>query len=57
MEKPCFKKLGSDPPVCGIHEVPLRETSSSQELSTMGLRDFAFYKCPVSGQAIDDPTR
>jgi len=57
MDKPCFKKEGTNPPVCGVHNVMLRETSTSREVGTMGLRDFPFYRCPVSGQAIGDSTR
>jgi hypothetical protein len=53
MEKPCFKKEGSNPPVCGVHDVPLGESHSSEELSATGLGEFTFWRCPVTGQVID----
>jgi hypothetical protein len=57
MDEPCFKKDGSNPPVYGVHDVPLRKTSTSKEAGTMGLREFTFHKCPVSDHAVDDSTR
>ena len=54
MVEPCFKKKDSEPPVCGVHNVPLVQHQSSKysELSMLG--DFAFLVCPVSGLVVRD---
>jgi len=54
MARPCFKKKGSDPPVCGVHNVPLilRQSLEDSVLSKLG--DFAFFVCPVSGYVVRD---
>jgi hypothetical protein len=53
MAEQCFKKQGSDPPVCGIHNVMLMETQNSERLTALGLT-VTFYVCPASGQSIRD---
>jgi hypothetical protein len=52
-----FKKKGSNPPVCSVHDVPLVEHRSSDDSATSGLGDFVFFVCPVSGQVIDDAAK
>ena len=54
MVKPCFKTKGSNPPVCGIHRVPLARRQSSEIPSLSKFADFAFYVCPVSGYVVRD---
>ncbi len=50
----CFKKIGSIPPVCGLHKVPLVQHQSSEVMATSGLRAFTFFVCPVSGAVLND---
>jgi hypothetical protein len=52
MAEPCFIKKDSNPPVCGVHNVPLVEHRSSEELGTAGLGAFTFFVCPVSGAVV-----
>jgi len=54
MAEPCFKKKDSNPPVCGVHNVPLEEHQSSEALITSKLGDFTFLVCPVSGAVVND---
>jgi hypothetical protein len=49
MVGPCFRIKESNPPVCGVHNVPLVRHQSSEELAHSMLRDFAFFVCPESG--------
>jgi len=53
MAEQCFKKQGSDPPVCGVHDVMLMETRSPEKFTALGLAA-TFYVCPASGQTIRD---
>ena len=54
MVKPCFIKKDSNPPVCGVHNVPLKPRESSREVATSRFGDFAFFACPVTGQVVND---
>jgi hypothetical protein len=49
----CFKKTDSNPPVCGVHSVPLVQRKSSEHSASATFGDFAFLACPVSGQVVD----
>jgi hypothetical protein len=53
----CFAKTGSNPPVCGVHNVPLRVAHSSEILGTIGPQDFNFYVCPVTGYVTNEALR
>jgi hypothetical protein len=53
MAEQCFKRQGSEPPACGVHNVMLMETQNSEKLTTLGLA-VTFYVCPASGQTIRD---
>jgi hypothetical protein len=53
MAEQCFKKQGSDPPICGVHNVMLMETQGPEKLTALGLT-VTFYICPASGQTIRD---
>jgi hypothetical protein len=53
MAEPCFTKKGSNPPACGVHNVPLRQLKTSQDIRLLG--EFSFLMCPVSGQVVNDP--
>ena len=54
MAEQCFIEKDSNPPVCGVHEVRLKEHQSSEDLSTLNFGEFTFLMCPTSGQVIDD---
>jgi hypothetical protein len=54
MENHCFKKKGSNPPVCGVHNVPLVPKQLPNELIASGYKAFTFLVCPVSGEVLDD---
>ena len=53
MTSRCFRKKGSDPPVCGVHGVPLVQRQSSEYSVSSRVGDFVFLVCPVSGQVVD----
>jgi hypothetical protein len=54
MEHPCFHKKDSDPPACGVHNVPLERHHSSEPLATSGIgSSFDFFVCPVSGIVVN----
>jgi hypothetical protein len=54
MEPPCFKKKDSDPPACGLHNVPLVKKQLPAGTLAPGYESFAFLACPVSSQVIND---
>jgi hypothetical protein len=54
MAEPCFKKKDSNPPVCGVHNVPLIQRQSSEDFVLSKLGDFAFFVCPASGYVVRD---
>jgi hypothetical protein len=47
---------GSNPPVCGVHNVKLIERQTSGEGITTGVGNFKFLVCPVSGKVLNDET-
>jgi len=49
MVQQCFSKPGSNPPTCGIHNMPLQPTNTSDPDPNV-----KFYVCPASGQTIKD---
>ena len=42
MTAPCLRKQYSNPPVCGIHNVPLVQTQLPNELIASGYKAFTF---------------
>jgi hypothetical protein len=56
MAEPCFIKKGSNPRVCGIHNVRLIEHQSPDDLATSRYGDFTYLVCPKSGQVLNDET-
>ena len=50
----CFMKKDSDPPLCGVHNVPLIRHWSSDHLETFRLGDFEFFVCPASGYIVKE---
>jgi hypothetical protein len=54
MASHCFKKISSNPPVCGVHNVPLVPKKLPDELIASGYKAFAFLVCPVSGEVLND---
>jgi hypothetical protein len=58
MADPCFTKKDSNPPACGVHNVPLVPRQTSDHSDTSGLGTFTYLVCPVSGAVVrDTPTR
>jgi hypothetical protein len=56
MAEQCFIKIGSKPPVCGVHNVGLLKRQSSEDSIASKFGDFSFLVCPVSGQILNDAT-
>ena len=54
MGEPCFKKKDSNPPACGVHNVPLVQTQLPREMIASGYKEFTFLVCPVSGTVLSD---
>jgi hypothetical protein len=54
MVEPCFKKEDSDPPACGVRNVPLIRHQSYENSALSKFGDFAFFVCPVSGHVVRD---
>jgi len=54
MSTQCFTKMGSDPPVCIVHNVRLAEHQTSRESIVGGVGNFTFLLCPVSGQEVEE---
>ena len=53
MPTQCFTKMGgSNPPVCGVHNVSLEHKQLPNELIASGIEGFTFLVCPVSGQSV-----
>jgi hypothetical protein len=57
MEQPCFQKKDSNPPVCGVHNVPLISKLVPNDLIAAGRKRITFLSCPVSGKALNDRTQ
>ncbi len=56
MAQRCFIKKGSDPPVCGVHEVALVQDNVPIDPFAHQLGLIACLRCPVSGTVpIDEP--
>ena len=55
MTKRCSTKVGSEPPVCSVHNVKLEAHKTSDATITANVGKFTFHVCPVSGQVVRDP--
>ncbi len=55
MADPCFRKKGSNPPVCGVHQVPLVPVTVAIDHNAPHLGQVPCYMCPVSRQVVPDP--
>ena len=53
----CYVKDGSNPPACGVHNVPFKLAHASEELGMLGHEEFDFLKYTGSGQLVDDVPR
>lgn len=51
----CFVKENSIPPLCGVHNVPLKLHQSSEDSRIEYFGNFTFYMCPVSHDIVSDP--
>jgi hypothetical protein len=54
MTNPRFRKKGSDPPVCDVHNVPLERKELPAEMVAAGYKGFTFLVCAVSGTVLND---
>ncbi|HUD56928.1 MAG TPA: hypothetical protein VMR02_16975 [Terracidiphilus sp.] len=54
MNKRCFRKKGSNPPICGVHNVPLAQKHIPDDMVAAGYKAFTFLVCPASGEVIND---
>jgi len=54
MVRLCFVKKDTNPPICCVHNVPLVQRHSSDNLPTSGFGSFTFFVCPVSGEVVRD---
>jgi hypothetical protein len=54
MAEKCFRKKDSEPPVCGVHNVPLLQKQLPPEMIGAGYKGFNFLVCPVSGVVLND---
>jgi hypothetical protein len=54
MAEQCIMRQGSDPPVCGVHNVQLVQRRTSHGSVDAGVGDFAFLVCPTSGEILND---
>lgn len=48
MAEHCYKKKVTYPPVCGVHNVPLKQSRVSIDGNAPGLGQINCLKCPVS---------
>jgi hypothetical protein len=53
MEEPCFIKMGSNPPVCNLHNVLLEESTVPIDPNAPHLGRISCLRCPVT-RAIAD---
>jgi hypothetical protein len=50
----CFRKKGSNPPMCGLHNVPHIRKQLPDEMIAAGYKAFTFLACPVSGEVLSE---
>ena len=46
--------MGLNPPICGVHNVPLVRKQIPDELIASGYKGFTFLVCPVSGAVLNE---
>jgi hypothetical protein len=54
MVRICFKTENSDPPVCGVHHVPLIRKNVPIDPYAPHLGHITGLICPVTGQVVQD---
>jgi hypothetical protein len=54
MTKPCFRKVGSNPPICGVHNVQLVRKELPDEMVAAGYKGFTFLVSPVGGIVLNE---
>jgi hypothetical protein len=52
MAEPCYMIKDTNPPLCGVHNVPLVQRPNSDDLPTSGFGNFTFLMCPVSDHVV-----
>jgi hypothetical protein len=53
MEKSCFHRKGSDPPVCGVHNVTLFKTTLRVDPNDPNSALVPFFICPIGRGVVD----
>jgi hypothetical protein len=48
MTEQCFKRKDSDPPVCGVHNVPLAPWDELSDISEPSGGLISYFRCPTS---------
>jgi len=56
MAEQCFNKKGSNPPVCGVHNVALETGLIPIDVNAPCLGRISCYVCPVSQIVVPDDT-
>jgi hypothetical protein len=54
MAEQCFKKKGSNPHVCGVHNVPLVQNRISNDPLAPRLGHITLLRCPASHAVVPD---
>jgi hypothetical protein len=54
MANQCFRKKDSNPPVCGVHDVPLKQKQLPNDMIAAGFKPFTFLVCPVSRAVLNE---
>ncbi len=54
MPSHCYQKAGSDPPVCGLHNVRLVSSKIEVDVNHPGLIIIDCYRCPKSGMVVKE---
>jgi hypothetical protein len=50
----CFRRKDSEPPACGVHDLPLMKRQSSDDPEASFFGEFEYLVCPVSGYVVSD---
>jgi hypothetical protein len=57
MAERCFIKKESNPPTCGVHDVPLARKELPDEMVATGYKPVTFFVCKVTGAVLNDEAR
>lgn len=54
MKERCFRMKGSNPPIWGVHNVPLVQEQLPADMIASGYKALTFLVCPTSGQVLNE---